>query len=188
MSNVLISLLVSSFFCLLFVSCDEPGKEDVLEREKEEVKTVSTITTSNYLINNHSVLGVSPGSDIELHKDKIVKGEILNSSRTIYEIQTEDNKSLAFFYPSELDVTKVGEIVVVSPLAKTAKGIAPDDNYGKLLRAYPDLKLKGKNQYNRVYAIVSNLSFRLDYESGKQSVDVNDVPKDTRILDVIIND
>jgi hypothetical protein len=195
-------LTILCFLSLVIVcSCDSTEnkkssnqsntKENSLAKSDTTKKETTTNTEKtdeeNYLIEEQSFQKIAIGSKISDAKN-IEKGLFQNGEGTfdVYYIKSDLGEKLGFIIPSFKEEAIVGQIVVISPRAKTTKGIQVGMTYGKLETLVGEVEVYGSEIESRTHAEDGTFSYRLDAVNSTYQVDKSKVSKYTKILEIII--
>ena len=146
-------------------------------------------TRTQLLISPISFRGIQIGDLIANHKEYTQKTKLKTAEGTfdVYEIKDFENNPAGYFLPDPKDKLLVGDIIVKTPKAQTAKGIKIGDTYQDLLNVFPDISVHGSEIEGRTHATANNLSYRLDVANFTNRIDKTKIPSTTKITEITIN-
>ncbi len=153
-----------------------------------KIISIDPITTQ-FSIDPKGLFGVNVGDAIKKHKASVKKTTIKTGEGdfTAYQISDPENNPAGYFMPDPKNELLVGDITIETPKASTDKGIKIGSTFKELLKAYPTLKVHGSEIESRTYAVVGNMSYRLNVPNTKQDVDIAKVPATAKITEIVIN-
>lgn len=71
--------------------------------------------------------------------------------------------------------------------AITEDGIKVGDSLQDLKTAVPSIEVHGSEIEGRTYATFNSISYRLDSSNFSYDLDIETIPSDTKILEIVIN-
>jgi hypothetical protein len=158
-------------------------------RVTEIMSIVPGKAETQLLISPISFRGIQIGDLIADHKEYTAKTKLKTGEGTfdVYEIKDFENNPAGYFLPDPKNKLLVGDIVVQSPKAATAKGINVGDSFQDLLAAFPNIAVHGSEIESRTTATAHNISYRLDIANNQYNVDKTKIPAATKITEITIN-
>lgn len=195
-------LTILSFLSLAIVcSCDSTeNNSSSNETNSEENTTVVSDTTKeetttnvekeeeeSYLIEEQSFQKIAIGSKIS-DAPNVEKGLLQNGEGDfdVYYIKSALGEKLGFIIPNFKDEEIVGQIVVISPRAKTEKGVQVGMKYSDLETLVGNFEIYGSEIESRTHADDGIFSYRLDANNSTYKMDKSKVSKDAKILEIIV--
>ena len=141
------------------------------------------------LIAEKSFQGISPGDLISSHLNILEKGKLKTGEGTfdVFYVNNKNLEKLGYILKDPKNESLVGNIIIESKKARTEKGIHIGSSFEDLVKKYPDVKVHGSEIEGRTYGREGNLSFRLDTNNFTYEVDKNKIPKDAKVIEIIIN-
>lgn len=137
----------------------------------------------------HSFRGIQVGDLIAKHKEYTQKTKLRTGEGAfvVYEIKDFDNNPAGYLLPDPNNQLLVGDIIVQTPKAQTAKGVKTGDTFQDLLKIFPDIQVHGSETEGRTYATANNLSYRLDVANFSYEIDKTKIPGTAKITEIRIN-
>ena len=168
------------------------GTTSMIGAEKQlKVDKIITVenTRTGLMISEDSFRGIKVGDKIADHSDYIKK-EVMETGEgdfEVYTIKDFNNNPAGFFYLDMNDESLVGDITVETMMAETAEGIKIGSTFGDLKAALPTIEVHGSEIEGRTHATHNSLSYRLDIPNFSYEVNVEKIPLDTKIREIIIH-
>ena len=143
---------------------------------------------ATYLIESNTFYGVSTGDVIQekrslLEKDMLQTGE---GDFIIFTLKNDKGEIIANVFPDPRDESKVGDISIITPLAKTKKGISVGMTLDELEEILGEVEVHGSEIEGTTTVIKDNLRYQLDAYFWSYVVDKNKVDKNTKIKGITI--
>jgi hypothetical protein len=143
-----------------------------------------------FLIKDNTFMGISPGNKISEVSTRIEKALVGNGEGEFeaYLIFTSEGEQVGYFLPSYLDPQLVGPIIIKYKSAHTSGGLKYGMSFGDVIQIIDDFEVHGSEIESRVHIFYNDLIFRLDHASTKVDLDIEEVPKDSRIIEIQIQE
>jgi len=141
-----------------------------------------------YQIQSNSFMGVATGDPIA-QKMSVLTKDILRTGEgdfDVFSIKNNTGKVLANVFPDPMDASKVGDITVISPMAKTIQGVHVGMTFGELEKKLGPVAVYGSEIEDRTSAVKDNFSYRLDANFWSYNIDKSKIDKGTRIIEITI--
>ncbi len=142
-----------------------------------------------YLIESNSFYGVSTG-DVITEKSSLLQKDMLKTGEgdfVIYTLKNAQDEIIANVFPDPMDESKVGDISIITPIAKTKQGISIGMTFGELEEILGELEVHGSEIEGTTSVAKDNLRYRLDIHFWSYLVDKNKVDKNTKITEITIS-
>lgn len=185
----------ASLLLVVVAGCGTPESpvattQEPTERSVQVTDTIIPATKApafdSLQIGPRAFQGIAPGDSLARHAsrlqpDVLVSGE---GKLRIFRIQAANGQSVGYVVPDSRSQSLVGDVVITSPIVRTAAGIGVGDNFLAVEAAYPDIVVHGSEVESRTHAVSGNLSFRLAISKATYEVPRNTVPPTTKVLEV----
>lgn len=141
------------------------------------------------LISETTFDGITIGDLIDHHSNRLELDTLKNGEGEfiIYQIKNSSQKPYAYCLPNEHKT--IGQIVVLTPTAKTSKGIHVGSTLEDLIAAHPNkLGIHGSEVEGRTHADHgSHLLYRLDVANFSYVVDFDKMDRKAKVMEIIID-
>lgn len=155
-----------------------------------KIINVDSSHATPYILEN-AYRNIKPGDHITTHQAYIQKDQLKTGEGTfeVYRIKGmgQDDTAIGYFHPDPNDETLVGDIIIDIPQAQTMEGIHIGSIFENLKSTFPSIAVHGSEIEGRTYAQYNNLSYRLDMPNFTYEVDMDKIPTDTEITEIVIN-
>lgn len=161
------------------------GERRLIVKKIIKIESARTVLT----IEENAFRGITVGDKIDDHLAYLEKKKMRDGEGTfdIYEIKDFGNNPAGYFVSDFNDEGKVSDITVTTPKATTTAGIKVGSTFEELSKVFPNIEVHGSEIEGRTYAKAGNLSYRLEVVNFSYEVDVNKIPANTKITEIIIN-
>lgn len=141
------------------------------------------------LISENAFRGINVGDDISAHLDYIKKDKLKTGEGEfdIYTIKDFNNNPAGYLLPDPTNEKLVGNITVTTKMAETEAGIKVGDTFQVLKSTIPTINVHGSEIEGRTYAKDKTISYRLNTANFSYNIDVEKIPLETAITEIIIN-
>jgi uncharacterized protein YecT (DUF1311 family) len=141
-----------------------------------------------YLISSNGFQGVFVG-DLIANKMNVLEKDILKTGEGDFDILTiKDGNGtvIANVFPDPRNPAKVGDITVLSPLAKTTEGIHIGMTVGDLEKQFGNIEIHGSEIEGTTSVLIGNLRYTIDAHFWSYNIDQSKIDKETKITQIAI--
>ncbi len=180
------------FFIFIFLSCSdsenttsnsEKAAIEIANKMKETIKPKQDL-----IIEDHALGGIATGDEISNHTAMLTK-TILKTGEGDFEAYKITNKihgEVGYLLPDPRNTKLVGNIFISNPQIATKDGLRVGSTMADLLRKNPELEVHGSEIEGRTNAMIGNHYFLIDARNFTYDIDKNKIPKDTKVLEIMI--
>ncbi len=191
-TKLVLIIFYTSLLCLNMACSNKNNNSGTTETNSQSKSNESDLESkkeTSILILDHSILDISVGDQISLHKASIEKDMLSNGEGDfiIFRINHEEFGTLGHFYPEPNDESLVGLISITSKIPKTVAGIHVGSTFEDLLTAHSEVDVHGSEIEGRTHAYSGNLSYLLNINNFSYTIDQSTIPLDTEIIAIMIN-
>lgn len=183
------------FLPMIFLSCGiiqktpdnkENYTNEIIAESQHYVRTDSL----DYLISKTSFMGISLGDKISENSDILQKGvyKCGEGDFDVYYIINENGEQIGHIYPENENEPTVDNITISSPLAYTKEGIRIGSCYKDICKVLTGFEVHGSEIESRTHVSDGNFRYRLDIYFNTYDVDSDEIPEETKIIEIYISE
>lgn len=185
--NVLIIMSIILFGACADTESERNDRKNLLVQGSSDAEILKIIEAENkpIIVERKEFFGVKIGEPIENFGNLATLGKISKKGVVldVYYIE-QRGVEIGYFLPDSKNDTLVGNIFIQSEKAVTEDGFKVGTSFEEILEKLPAVKVLELE--NEIYAVVANISYKLDYRNYGTVLSRTSIPKKSKILEIII--